>query len=153
MRTAAVRLSLVPSDLTRARHVPVVVTRAIVLVATLGAARTQAAAQPVSGSAVPPVTAAPPRQPLADQPRARQPLTCADAVALALSQGTTAAVGRADTAAANAQYVIARARPNPTLSASYTGAAPQLHAVLDVPVDLPSIRRLRVGSAQATLAA
>lgn len=79
-----------------------------------------------------------------------QPVTRDQAVASALARGTTALVGRADTAAARAQLTIARARPNPTLAASYTGAAPQLHASVDFPFDLPGLRRLRVGSAQST---
>lgn len=78
-------------------------------------------------------------------------MTRAEAVALALARGVTAAVGRADTAAANAQLVVARALPNPSLSASYSGAAPQLHALVDVPLDLPPFRSLRVNSARATL--
>lgn len=80
-------------------------------------------------------------------------VTRADAVASALAQGTTARVGRADTASARAQLTIASARPNPTVSASYTGSAPQLHATVDVPFDLPRLRRLRIAGAQSTLAA
>jgi len=82
---------------------------------------------------------------------ALRPVTRAQAVAIALERGVTAAVGRADTAAANAQFVVARALPNPTLAASYTGAAPQLHASVDIPLDLPAFRSLRVNSARATL--
>jgi cobalt-zinc-cadmium efflux system outer membrane protein len=50
---------------------------------------------------------------------------------------------------ARARATIARARPNPTLSASYTGSAPQLHAIVDLPVDLPAFRRLRTRAAEA----
>ena len=82
---------------------------------------------------------------------APRPLTRADAVALALSHGTAEAVARADTAAARAGLTVAEARPNPTLSTSYTGAVPRLHASVDVPIDVPAYRRLRVGGARATL--
>ena len=82
-----------------------------------------------------------------------RPITRADAVALALSRGTSAAVARADTAAARAELTVAQARPNPTLSTSYTGSVPRVHATVDVPIDLPAYRALRVGGARASLEA
>ena len=81
-----------------------------------------------------------------------QPVTRAQAVSIALERGVAAPVGRADTAAANAGFAVARALPNPTLAASYTGSAPQLHASVDIPLDLPAFRGLRVNSARAALA-
>lgn len=72
------------------------------------------------------------------------------AVAAALTSGGTAALGRLDLAAAHADLAIARSFPNPVLSASYTQSAPQLHATLDLPLDLPWFRALRVGAARAS---
>lgn len=77
-----------------------------------------------------------------------RPVTRADAVASALSQGTAVSLARADTSAAAARYAQARALPNPTLSASFTQSAPQLHAIVDLPIDLPAFRGLRSGAAR-----
>lgn len=78
-----------------------------------------------------------------------RPVTRAEAVDAALARGAAAAVGRADSAAARAELGIARALPNPALAASYTRSVPQLHAIVDIPLDLPYVRNLRVGSARA----
>lgn len=76
-----------------------------------------------------------------------------DAVQTALERGPRLGVARADTAVANAAVVAARAFPNPTLSAGASKAAPQYHFIFDVPIDLPSLRNLRVRSAQVGLEA
>lgn len=78
------------------------------------------------------------------------PITRDAAVAAALARGGTAALGRLDLAAARAQLAMARAYSNPVLAASYSQSAPQVHATLDVPLDLPWFRALRVGSARAS---
>lgn len=81
------------------------------------------------------------------------PLTLAGAVELALANGAPAAVARADLAAARAGLTIARARPNPTVAASYTESAPQYHMIVDLPFDYPWMRRPRIGAATAGLSA
>lgn len=79
-----------------------------------------------------------------------QPVTRADAVRAALSAGPRIALARADTAAARAALITARARPNPSLAASYSKAAPQQHVILDLPIDAPWSRGARVGAATAS---
>jgi len=80
---------------------------------------------------------------------AQQPVTRDQAVAAALARGGRAALGRADTAAAAGVARSARAFPNPTLVATYTKDAPQHHAVVDLPLDLPWLRAARIGAAEA----
>jgi cobalt-zinc-cadmium efflux system outer membrane protein len=80
---------------------------------------------------------------------AQQPVTRANAIASALSRGARLAVARADTAAARAQLITARARENPLLAASYSKSPPQYHLTLEFPFALPGVRSLRVESAQA----
>jgi cobalt-zinc-cadmium efflux system outer membrane protein len=81
--------------------------------------------------------------------QAQQPVTRAQAVDAALARGSRAALGRADTAAARGLARSARAFPNPLLSTGYTKDAPQYHAILDVPLDLPWLRAPRIGAAEA----
>src|SRR6266705_2982934 len=78
---------------------------------------------------------------------AQQPVTRAQATAVALARGARAAFGRADTAAAGAMLHGARLYPNPTASASYTKDVPHYHVVADLPLDLPWIRSARIGAA------
>lgn len=59
------------------------------------------------------------------------------------------ALARADTAAARAALITARAFPNPSLSAQRTGAPPQRHLIVDVPFDAPWVRGPRVSAARA----
>jgi len=80
---------------------------------------------------------------------AQQPVTRTQAVAAALARGARVALGRADTAAAAGVARSARAFPNPTLVATYTTDAPQHHAVVDLPLDLPWLRSARIGAAEA----
>jgi cobalt-zinc-cadmium efflux system outer membrane protein len=80
---------------------------------------------------------------------AQQPVNRADAIESALSRGARLAVARADTAAANAQLITAGARQNPALAASYTKSVPQYHLTLELPIDLPGVRGLRIESAEA----
>jgi cobalt-zinc-cadmium efflux system outer membrane protein len=81
---------------------------------------------------------------------AQLPVTRADAHRAALAAGPRVALARADTAAARAALITARARPNPSLAATYTKDAPRKHLILDVPVDAPWSRRPRVSAAAAT---
>ncbi|HEY4219444.1 MAG TPA: TolC family protein [Gemmatimonadaceae bacterium] len=80
-------------------------------------------------------------------------MTRADAVQAALEHGARLGVARADTAVANAALITARARPNPSLSATYSAATPNYHLIADVPIDFPWLRRLRVQAAQLGLEA
>jgi cobalt-zinc-cadmium efflux system outer membrane protein len=85
--------------------------------------------------------------------RAQRPVTRQDVVNAALAQGTRLALGRADSAAIRADERVARALPNPALSAAYTKSLPRYHAVLDLPLDWPWLRAPRVGAAAAASAA
>ncbi|MBY0492445.1 MAG: TolC family protein [Gemmatimonadaceae bacterium] len=82
-----------------------------------------------------------------------RPVTRADAIASARGAGARLRIARADSSAAGATLAIARQFENPLLGGQYTGSAPREHYTLDVPVDLPWIRRARVGVAQAALVA
>lgn len=99
------------------------------------------------------VGAAADAQPGAAAPLALTTVTRADAIAAALQAGIPAALARADTMLARAQLLQARALPNPTLATSYSQSAPQLHATVDVPFDVPWLRRFRVAGAEANLLA
>jgi outer membrane protein, heavy metal efflux system len=82
---------------------------------------------------------------------AQRQVTRAEADSAALSAGTRIALARADTAAALARLLSARALPNPSLAASYSKAAPQKHVTLEIPVfDAMWTRTLRVGQARAS---
>ncbi len=81
---------------------------------------------------------------------AQLPVTRSDAHRAALAAGSRIALARADTAAARAALITARALPNPSIAATYTGSAPQKHLVLDLPVDAPWSRGPRVSAAAAT---
>lgn len=81
--------------------------------------------------------------------QAQQPITRNQAVESALGRGPRLAVAIADTAAARAQLLTARALPNPILATSYSKAVPQLHATVELPIDYPWLRRNRLASARA----
>lgn len=76
------------------------------------------------------------------------PLSRNAAVQTALERAPRLGLARADTAVANASVIAARAFPNPTLTGSRSKSTPQYHFSFDVPIDLPSLRDLRVRSAQ-----
>src|SRR5213593_4003839 len=78
---------------------------------------------------------------------AQQPVTRADAEAAALSRGSRAAFGRADTAAAAAALHGARLLPNPSVSATYTKDTPHTHLIADWSLDVPWLRSPRIGAA------
>ncbi|MDQ2667263.1 MAG: TolC family protein [Gemmatimonadota bacterium] len=82
---------------------------------------------------------------------AQRAVTRGEAERAALSAGSRIALARADTAAAMARLLSARALPNPTLAASYSRATPQKHVTLDVPLlDAFWTRGLRVNQASAS---
>jgi cobalt-zinc-cadmium efflux system outer membrane protein len=83
----------------------------------------------------------------AQQPGTPIPVTRAEAVASALERGPRFGLARADTAVAAAALVAARAWPDPTLSAGYSKSAPQYHTSLEIPLELPGLRRTRLGAA------
>ncbi len=77
-------------------------------------------------------------------------VTRGEAERAALASGTRIALARADSAAALARLLTARALPNPTLAASYSKATPQKHISLEIPVfDALFTRGARVGQATA----
>ena len=79
---------------------------------------------------------------------AQTALTRADAARTALERGPRLGVARADVAVANAALIAARVYPNPAFSAAYSKSVPTYHYTLDVPLDLPMIRRPRIRAAQ-----
>jgi hypothetical protein len=81
---------------------------------------------------------------------AQQVVTRTDAINSALSRGARLAIASADTAAARAQLITARALQNPVLATSYSKATPQIHVTLEMPVDLPGVRGSRIESAKAS---
>ncbi len=78
-----------------------------------------------------------------------QSVTRQQAVDSALARGGRLAIALADTAAANAKVLAARALQNPSFNATYSKAAPQLHFIADLPFDLPGVRSARISSAVA----
>jgi cobalt-zinc-cadmium efflux system outer membrane protein len=80
---------------------------------------------------------------------AQRPVTRAEAVAAALAHGPRLSLAAADTSAARAAVIGARAFYNPNLSASLTKDAPQRHVLAELPVDFPWLRRARIASASA----
>ena len=84
---------------------------------------------------------------------AQTPLTRVQALESAVSRGARLAVARADTSVSRAELLVARAFPNPALSASYSKSFPNYHVVADIPIDLPGLRQLRVRAAQLGLEA
>ncbi len=81
---------------------------------------------------------------------AQQVVTRSTAIDAALARGARLAVARADTSVAAAQLLTARALANPNLAASYSKATPQIHVTLEMPIDLPGRRGLRIESAKAS---
>jgi cobalt-zinc-cadmium efflux system outer membrane protein len=75
-------------------------------------------------------------------------LTRAGAVQNALMRGPRLGVAGADTTVANAQVIAARVFPNPALTANYSKAVPTYHVSVDVPLDFPNLRQLRIRSAE-----
>ena len=74
-----------------------------------------------------------------------------DAIRMALNRGALLGVASADTAIAGAALIAARALPNPSLTASYSRDAPHYHVNLNIPLDFPRLRNLRIESSRAGL--
>jgi cobalt-zinc-cadmium efflux system outer membrane protein len=90
---------------------------------------------------------------LARPASAQHPVTRREAIGAALSAGARVALARADSAAARARLLTARALGNPSLAASYSKSAPQQHLTLEIPLDAPWTRGARVGAARAAMRA
>ena len=84
---------------------------------------------------------------------AQRAVTRRGAIDAAVAAGTRVALARADSAAARARLLTARALGNPSLAASYSKSAPQKHLSLEIPLDAPWIRGARIGAARAGLRA
>jgi cobalt-zinc-cadmium efflux system outer membrane protein len=84
---------------------------------------------------------------------AQRAVTRRDAIGATLSAGPRVALARADSAAARARLLTARAIGNPSLAASYSKSAPQKHLSLEIPLDAPWIRGARIGAARAAIRA
>ncbi|HXC25873.1 MAG TPA: TolC family protein [Gemmatimonadaceae bacterium] len=84
--------------------------------------------------------------PLSAQPT----LTRAEAIRIALDHSSRAAVLASDTTAANAQLRAAHEYPNPTMTVGYSKSVPQNHLSVEVPIELPAVRRARIRAAAAT---
>jgi cobalt-zinc-cadmium efflux system outer membrane protein len=80
-------------------------------------------------------------------------VTRADVVGAALRRGSRIQFVRTDSAAAEAQRVTARARPNPAITGTMTTSYPQQHLALDLPFEWPGLRGARIGAADSTAAA
>ncbi|MBX6365786.1 MAG: TolC family protein [Gemmatimonadetes bacterium] len=83
---------------------------------------------------------------------AQRPVTMEEAVARALAVGPRMALARADSAAARAAVVTARAYPNPSLALDYTKDPPRRHVLLEQPLELPWVRSARIGAARSAAA-
>jgi cobalt-zinc-cadmium efflux system outer membrane protein len=79
---------------------------------------------------------------------AQQPITRQQAIDSALARGPRVLVAVADTSLARAQLSIARSIQNPTVTGEYTKSAPQRHLTVDLPLDFPWLRSVRVGAAR-----
>src|SRR6185436_7725866 len=71
-------------------------------------------------------------------------ITRQEAIDGAVQRGARLALARAEASAARAAVVQAHIVPNPSFSAEYTKSAPQRHATLDWPIDLPWLRSRRI---------
>ncbi|MFI5245699.1 MAG: TolC family protein, partial [Gemmatimonadales bacterium] len=84
---------------------------------------------------------------------AQRAVSRADVVAAALARGPRILFARADSASARAGLAIARQFENPQLSLSYTKDSPQQHVLMNVPLDYPWLRNVRIGAATSGLGA
>jgi cobalt-zinc-cadmium efflux system outer membrane protein len=80
---------------------------------------------------------------------AQRLVTRRDAVETALAGGARIALARADSAAARARALTARALPNPSVAASYSKSTPQKHLSVELPLESPWLRGARIGAANA----
>jgi cobalt-zinc-cadmium efflux system outer membrane protein len=81
---------------------------------------------------------------------AQRLVTRRDAIESALAQSPRIALARADSAAARARALGARAYPNPSVTGSYSKSTPQGHLIFDLPIESPRLRSARIGAATAS---
>jgi cobalt-zinc-cadmium efflux system outer membrane protein len=79
-----------------------------------------------------------------------RPVTRREAVDEAVDRGPRLILARADTLLATAQLITARALQNPTLATTYSKSTPRYHAIVELPLDYPWLRRSRIGAAEAS---
>jgi outer membrane protein, heavy metal efflux system len=84
---------------------------------------------------------------------AQRAVSRADVEAAALARGPRILFARADSASARAGLAIARQFENPQLALSYTKDSPQQHVLMNVPLDYPWLRNVRIGAATSGLGA
>jgi cobalt-zinc-cadmium efflux system outer membrane protein len=75
-------------------------------------------------------------------------LTRREAVDRALANGAQIGLARADSLLARAELATARTFPNPSLSLSYSKAVPTHHVLVEIPLEFPALRSLRIRAAQ-----
>lgn len=76
-------------------------------------------------------------------------ITRDSAFALAIAHGSRSALAIATARGASARLRQAGALTNPVLTATYSKAVPQYHAVVDIPLDFLTLRGLRIASARS----
>jgi cobalt-zinc-cadmium efflux system outer membrane protein len=81
---------------------------------------------------------------------AQRAVTMEEAVASALATGPRVALARADSAAARAAVVSARAFPNPALALDYTKDPPHKHLIVEQALELPWVRSARITAARTS---
>lgn len=89
----------------------------------------------------------------AQQPAGTITLTRDSSVSIALAHGYRAALAGATARSASARVREASAFGNPLLSATYSKAVPQYHAVIDLPLDFVTMRGPRLAAARSASAA
>jgi len=76
-------------------------------------------------------------------------LTRDSSVSIALARGSRAAIAGATARSASARLREAGALANPLLSATYSKAVPQYHAIIELPLDFVTMRGPRVAAARS----
>jgi cobalt-zinc-cadmium efflux system outer membrane protein len=82
-------------------------------------------------------------------PGSAQTLSRDGAVSIALAHGSRAAIAAATSRSATARVREAGAFANPLLSATYSKAVPQYHAIIDLPLDFVTMRGPRLAAARS----
>jgi cobalt-zinc-cadmium efflux system outer membrane protein len=95
------------------------------------------------------LVAAAPRRAIAQTPTGVPTISRDSSVAIALAHGSRAAIAGATARSAVARVREAGAFANPLLSATYSKAVPQYHAVIDLPLDFVTMRGPRVAAARS----
>ena len=90
-----------------------------------------------------------PRRAIAQQPGSVPTISRDSSVAIALAHGSRAALAGATARSAAARVRAAGAFANPLLSATYSKAVPQYHAIIELPLDFVTMRGPRVAAARS----